>query len=454
VQVAVIDTGIDTDHPDLADNIIGEACLTFDSNGVFDPSRCPGIAQGHPAEDDNGHGTHVSGIITSRGAVAAPRGAAPNAGIFAYKVIPGSWAGIVAALDNILDEHMPNGVPEFQFINMSIGSGPFTYAPGECEPEAPPPFAEAQAISEALDDLRDQGVLAFIASGNNGVKQRMSFPGCVQAAVAVGATYDANVGPGTCDSSTAPDQVTCFSNSSDDLDVLAPGSQILSTWHAGFGVNNLSGTSMAAPHAAAAAALLVNAQPWLDPTDLPLDERRAATDVFEQRLKDTGVAVTDQLRDSDPATFRTTLRVDPWAALFTDEVGDFDLDGCTNAQEFGEDQDVGGLRNPYSFWDFFDVPSGTSLARDRIIGGADLAAIVARFGSNDAGPGDFNRNSDPLSTPNPPVLPSGTRQNYHPAYDRGGTILGASLWHLKPPNGSIGASELAQLLNQFGDTCL
>jgi subtilisin family serine protease len=85
VEVAVIDTGIDTDHPDLQESIIGEECTILNAEGEPDENWCRGIAAGHPAEDDTlfdqccNHGSHVSGIITSDGdnGIAGP-GVAPG----------------------------------------------------------------------------------------------------------------------------------------------------------------------------------------------------------------------------------------------------------------------------------------------------------------------------------------------------------------------------------------
>jgi hypothetical protein len=77
-----------------------------------------------------------------------------------------------------------------------------------------------------------------------------------------------------------------------------------------------------------------------------------------------------------------------------------------------------------------------------------------RFGSNDVGPGTFNRKSDPLSTPTVPVVPAGTRANYHPAYDRGGSYPGTAPWHLKPPDGSIAGGDIAAVVNQYGHDCV
>ncbi|MEX0992428.1 MAG: flexitail domain-containing putative surface protein [Solirubrobacterales bacterium] len=114
---------------------------------------------------------------------------------------------------------------------------------------------------------------------------------------------------------------------------------------------------------------------------------------------------------------------------------------------------AGGWRNPVSLWDFMDVPTGTALGRDRAVAGSDIAGVVKRFGSNDSGPGSFNRSSDPLSRPNPAVVPPGTRSNYHPAYDRGGAQPENPLL-LGPPDGATSGGDISAAVFQFGDNCL
>src|SRR5262245_55946826 len=128
----------------------------------------------------------------------------------------------------------------------------------------------------------------------------MPAPACVSSALAVGAVYDANIGSHTCagctDSSTMPDQVTCYSDSSPELDLLAPGSSITSVQHTG-GTRDDCGTSMATPHAAGLAALIFSAQPGL------------TADTVEQVMRTTGVPVLD------PRNGLTRPRVDAWAAI-------------------------------------------------------------------------------------------------------------------------------------------
>ncbi len=132
---------------------------------------------------------------------------------------------------------------------------------------------------------------------------------------------------------------------------------------------------------------------------------------------------------------------------------DSDLDGCADAQELRDTVGTGGRRDPYNRWDLMAVWHGSPLIRDKIVNAADLSAVVARFGATDAGAGTFDRNSNPTLTPNLPILPSGNRANYHPSFDREGSLVGSNAWNLKPANGNVGAGELANAVAQFGNNC-
>ena len=245
VVVAVLDTGIDTDNTDLADDLIHQACfLDFDGtiNGV---GQCPNGSDRQfgagAAEDGAGHGTHVSGIVTS-GGVNASVGVAPGADIVAIKVLDNSsFAGsffsfteIVAALDYIL-----NNRPDVQVINMSLGT--FATFPGDCDVLTSWLMAGASVIST----LRASGVIAFASAGNNSSGTQMTAPACLSNVMAVGATDDFDV-------------VAGFSNSNASTDLLAPGVNIVSS-AIGNGTTSASGTSMASPTAAGCAALLIAA---------------------------------------------------------------------------------------------------------------------------------------------------------------------------------------------------
>jgi subtilisin family serine protease len=129
------------------------------------------------------------------------------------------------------------------------------------------------------------GITVFAAAGNGGQADKLMAPACVSGVVAVGNVYDAPLArlswPTCVDQNIKADQVACSSNSSPALDLLAPGVSITSA-KLGGGQTALSGTSMSTPHAAAVAALLLQADPSLTPAEL------------EALLKTSGVPVTDQ----------------------------------------------------------------------------------------------------------------------------------------------------------------
>jgi subtilisin family serine protease len=286
VTVAVLDTGVDSHHPDLADHIVDQQC--------FCGGCCPNGSgrQSGPgsAEDDQGHGTNVTGIIASAGRV-APVGVAPDAAIVAIKVLSrnsgGSSSDVVSALDYV------GGKPDVKVVNLSLGAGHFT---SNCDSTD----AANMALARSVSSLRSKGVVTFVAAGNENFRDGVASPGCLSGVVTVGATYDDNVGgisAGICsDPTTDADVVTCFSNSSSLVEVLAPGALITSCGVGG-GTSTDAGTSQATPHAAGAAAILLQAHPGLSP------------DAVAAALRETGVPVTD------PKNGVTVPRIDVKAAL-------------------------------------------------------------------------------------------------------------------------------------------
>jgi subtilisin family serine protease len=321
VYVAVLDTGLDTDHADLADHLAFQEC--FLAGGGAGRPRCPnGTARqsgAGAAEDDNGHGTNVNGIVTSKGTV-APLGVAPDARIGVYKVLDANgvfWTSdVLAGLNDIIANHS-----EIKVINMSLGT--YDLYSGNCDGVDP-------AMTAAINTLWANGVTTFASSGNNGVKSAMSLPACISKVLSVGAVYDANIGAytwtGVCtDAATAADKVACWSNSSTTLDLLAPGCTITSTGLAG-GWSTYCGTSQASPHAAGCAALMLSANPALTPATI------------EARLEATGVPVTD------PGPARITPRIDCDAAIFrAGGVG-----GVQDLPDAAGSTDSGGSSLPYA----------------------------------------------------------------------------------------------------------
>ncbi|HIF98382.1 MAG TPA: hypothetical protein EYQ54_15395, partial [Myxococcales bacterium] len=275
VTVAILDTGIDTDHPDLVDDLLEERCWCSGGAGPFNgccPNGADTMSGAGAAEDGSGHGTNVSGIVTSGGVVSAD-GVAPDSGIVAIKVLSDAGGGSFSDVDSALDWVITNHAAyDIRVINLSLGDGT-EYA----DPLAFP--CTGTVTTTAISDLVDAGITVIVASGNDGFDAGIAFPACVPGAISVGGVYDANVGsiswcgptsctPALCvDSSTAPDQFVCHSNSSSALDILAPDWRTR-TSAVGGGVANFGGTSAAAPYVSGLAALLIEQDPSRESADL------------------------------------------------------------------------------------------------------------------------------------------------------------------------------------------
>ncbi len=289
VTVAILDSGADTDHPDLADSIVGQECYLSGSG-----SKCPDgtTHQSGPgaAEDDLGHGTNVAGIVTSNGNVSSV-GVAPGANVLLYKVLNSTNTGQLSDFDAAFSDIIANH-PEVKVINMSIGT--FITFTGDCSAVDP-------TESGAINTLRSLGVTLFMSAGNNADKNGITFPACVPAAIAVGAVYDQTLSSSTffscTDTPATVDTPTCWSNSRNDLDLLGPGAFITSDGIGG-GTSTYGGTSQASPHGAGVAALMLQHNPGLTPPQI------------EATLKSTGSPRTD------PANNVTTPRMIAYQAVF------------------------------------------------------------------------------------------------------------------------------------------
>lgn len=259
-KVAVIDSGVDLDHPDLAARIVDEAC--FCSPAAGGGGCCPAgtATQAGPgaAADNNGHGSNVAGIIVGEGRV-APRGAVPDARLVAVKVLDANGrfccsSDVVAAMDWIATRH-----PDVAAVNLSLGSDD-TF-PAHCDADT----AWTRSLATAVDALVANGAVVTVSTGNQGRPQQVQAPACVRNALAVAATWDSDVGPvagflGCSETATWARKPTCFSNRGATTDLFAAGAFVRSTSHTG-GVSNYGGTSQAAPMAAACAVALSQAAP-------------------------------------------------------------------------------------------------------------------------------------------------------------------------------------------------
>jgi len=215
VKVAIIDSGIDYNHSDLNGNYAGGYDF---ANDDADPM------------DDNGHGTHVAGTVAAENDGFGAVGVAPEAKIYALKVMKasgsGSYSDVIAALQWAVDN-------EIQVTNNSYGSSAY---PGTL-------------VKTAFKNAELAGIVNICAAGNNGnsagTGENMAYPARFDSCIAVAATL-------------SNDTKASFSSTGAEMLLAAPGSSIYSTARGG-GYTYMSGTSMACPHVAGAAALVIAA---------------------------------------------------------------------------------------------------------------------------------------------------------------------------------------------------
>lgn len=263
VQVAVIDTGVDLAHADLAGAVIAEHCFCTTAGGGCCLDDSTSQSGAGSALDEMGHGTWVTGVVTSDGVI-APTGGAPDAQIVAVKMAGevelGLNSDIVAGLDWILNER-----PDVDVVNLSVGTS--QHYEGVCD------AADAVTLSYAavIDALRASGVLVVSATGNSGFGTQIPAPACIDSTLAVGATWDDTFASqtvfGCTDAPATIDTVPCWSSSNEQTDLLAPGARITTVRRLGL-TQTVRGTSFSSPLAASCAALLLEADPTLTPDEL------------------------------------------------------------------------------------------------------------------------------------------------------------------------------------------
>lgn len=250
VDVAVIDTGVDLDHPDLNVHTAGQKnCTLF---GMF-----------MNADDDNGHGSHVAGTIGALDNNEGVVGMAPGARIWPVKVL--NSAGIGFGSDIICGiDYVASRSSEIEVANMSLGgAGSDDGACGSIDGDT-----EHAAICDAVNS----GVTFVVAAGNESADAAGSTPAAYDEVITVSALADFNGQPGGGAAATCTDDVddtfADFSNYGADVDIIAPGVCINSTVPGGGYDNTYSGTSMASPHVAGAAALYKALNPSATPAQV------------------------------------------------------------------------------------------------------------------------------------------------------------------------------------------
>lgn len=236
IKVAVLDTGIDPSHPDLSANYAGGYDFVWN-----DPIP----------NDENGHGTHVSGTIAAMNNDGGVVGVGPEIDIYALKFLNSAGSGYTSDEIEGVQWAVANGI---KVLNMSFGSS-------------------VSSLSEkrAMDAAYAAGVLLIAAAGNNGSAVSL-YPAAYSSVVSVAATDSSN-------------NRASFSNYNADVELSAPGVDIRSTMPTypvylntlGYSANyaNLNGTSMATPHVSGSAALVFAANPAL--TNVQVRARLSST---------------------------------------------------------------------------------------------------------------------------------------------------------------------------------
>jgi len=283
VRVAILDTGIDLDHPDLN---VSDTCQ-YNSMGGAD------------ADDGHGHGTHVAGTV---GAIAGNglgvRGTAPGVTLCPVKVLDdsgsGSWSGVIAGIDWVTATRTdgdPNN--DIAVASMSLGGCAVVFFIW-CLASPPPNNASCgfdgatvtDPLHWAICQSTKAGVVHVVAAGNDGSPALYFVPAAYPEAVTVSAIADSDgwgggLGPST--SYGADDTFASFSNYGEAADIAAPGVDILSTWSSG-GYNTISGTSMATPHVTGAVAKLIGDSALsVGPSSDSLAAHNAAMSAFDSK---------------------------------------------------------------------------------------------------------------------------------------------------------------------------
>lgn len=203
VKVAVIDTGIDYKHSDLAGNYKGGYNFVADNDDAW---------------DDQGHGTHCAGVIGGNGKI---KGVAPDVDLYGVKVLnswgSGTYADVIAGIEWAVDNEMDIG-------SMSLGGSSGT-----------------EALELACQRAYEEGTILVAAAGNSGGS--IGYPSKYESCITVGAVDKDN-------------ELAYFSSRGPEMDVVAPGVDVYSTYP-GEDYTEMSGTSMATPHVAGAVAVLL-----------------------------------------------------------------------------------------------------------------------------------------------------------------------------------------------------
>ena len=266
VDIAILDSGINVKHPDLT--IAGGKDCSTDRKSTF--------------SDDNGHGSHVAGSAAAKDNTTGVVGTAPGARLWAVKVLKangfGSFSDIICGIDWVTDN-----ANVIEVANMSLGSQTTTNGTADDNNCG---FSNFDPMHQAICASVAAGVPYVVAAGNDGADTSNYVPASYNEVITISALADYNGlpfggAPRTCNQDSATDDdFAFFSNFGTDVDIGAPGVCIKSTWKAVkkgrpghkrtvHGYRTISGTSMASPHVAGAAAVyLANINPGATPAQV------------------------------------------------------------------------------------------------------------------------------------------------------------------------------------------
>lgn len=349
VHVYVLDTGIYMPHAEFG----GRASLGFDS-----------VKDGRNGVDCHGHGTHVAGTIGG-----TVYGVAKGVKLYAVRVLnctgAGTTSSVIAGIDWVTANHRSPAV-----ANMSIGGG------------------ASAAMDNAMRNSIASGVTYVVAAGNEKADACAGSPARAKEAITVGA-------------SAANDVRAGFSNYGSCVDLFAPGVGIRSAWHtAATAAKNLSGTSMATPHAAGVAALYLASHPAKKPAEV---EAAIKANAVSGRLSAVGAGSPNLLLQ----------------ALFVDDSQPTALTNGTTLQN------IAGAVSSSRYYTI-DVPAGATDLRIAAGGGSGNADLYVRAGSAPT-TGIFDCRSINTGNAESCVFAAPTAATYHVMLHASGDYSGVAL---------------------------
>ena len=392
VNVSIIDTGIDKDHPDLQANVKGG--INFVSNPLWRP------ADPDKWDDDNGHGTHCAGIVAAVDNEEGVIGVSPEADLYGVKVLDRTGSGYVSDIIAGIEWSITN---RMQVISMSLGLS-----------------SDLVSLHSACDDAYDAGIVVVAAAGNSGpADNTVIYPAKYDSVIAVSATDDT-------------DAIASFSSRGIEVELAAPGVSIYSTVPGGYSAK--SGTSMACPHVAGTVALVIASDSALTNTDV---RNRLQTTAEDLGPDGRDIVYGYGLVDADEAVQPTVPNTPPVADAGGSYSGTEDI-----AITFNGSGSYDSEGDPLTYtWYFGDDSTGTGVnpTHAYTAGGTYTVILVVNDGKVDSEASTTT--ADITEVNDPPIADAGSDQTA--LVNEGVTFNGSGSYDL---DGIITAYEW-----EFGD---